>query len=513
MRFQIQLKRWWTVLALLPNIFQKSTLAFILRDDVTHATRYSHRITRLGSSSTLQRKISVENHLCPQAESYTSEVEKTQKNECLFTALYQTINVGPEDLLRIEENECGVRGIYLNRHVQAGDVILRIPLSSCLRDDQPPYWFTRREPEVEGSVMPSDWATRLAASLIDAKLKPSCDVIQFHPSEHKGSKSRATDLWLSLLPESKFLRATLPVHWSTSLLQSARCTALELAVDSAFFARAQAVEDLMQALATALSADMFELNYRELRQECEDALDVIQTRSCRVMTETVRDWPNQPLRLVAPVFDFINHDGAPNARFSLENLDENFDSEKHLIVRLICDLEANTEVLIDYGDSARPAWKCLASYGFVPPYDESLEKAEDEDDDQQQEVAEVYMDGVRYEVGPNSIPHEMVAAIITTSQGGSRTLPEPVEEVKFTPDIAIRLARRISDAAFHLLTDPPIVEEDDDADDDNMYQSAEEILSARLAASLRWNQHRILMACSLGLRDWAVQANSRGQAT
>jgi hypothetical protein len=84
-----------------------------------------------------------------------------------------------------------------------------------------------------------------------------------------------------------------------------------------------------------------------------------------------------------------------------------------------------------------------------------------------------------------------------------------------TAEIAERLPYRLSEVAFYLLvndhqdenvslvTDEETDEEDDAKDDDD--ESAETILSTQLAASLRWNQHRILLTCSQGLQDWAAQ--------
>jgi hypothetical protein len=45
---------------------------------------------------------------------------------------------------------------------------------------------------------------------------------------------------------------------------------------------------------------------------------------------------------------------------------------------------------------------------------------------------------------------------------------------------------------------------DDDDDDDTDAQSALEIWSSRLAAQLRFHQHRILLACAQGLGEWAA---------
>jgi len=134
----------------------------------------------------------------------------------------------------------------------------------------------------------------------------------------------------------------------------------------------------------------------------------------------------------------------------------------------------------------------LASYGFVPKYKQGCA-------DGDHHVAEVYMDGVRYEVGPTTIPQDMVVAMSDKIHPRFEDEP-PDPEITLTPHVAIRLAKRISDAAFEMLLHSV---EDPDS------QSAEEIISSQLAASLRWNQHRILVACSLGLRDYAVGEQSQ----
>jgi hypothetical protein len=146
----------------------------------------------------------------------------------------------------------------------------------------------------------------------------------------------------------------------------------------------------------------------------------------------------------------------------------------------LSNLDAGDQVLIDYGESTRPPHKCLSSYGFVP----TITNGEQVDDDRV--LAEVNIDGVRYEVGPTSIPEAMIEAMVPST-----------EEVMLTPEIATHLARRLSDEAFHLVLNRLEVKE-------SVPEAPHEILSSKLAASLRWNQHRILLACSLGLSDWAV---------
>jgi hypothetical protein len=397
--------------------------------------------------------------------------------------LCEAVCVEPAGLLRLQESSTGVRGVYLNCPVQANEIVLSIPVTKCLCDDTPPTWMPVLTEEDDASC---GWAARLAACLLEEQL--------FKQEQQESH----TKLWLSLLPNPEFLRASLPIHWEEDLLQSTRCTALEVAVDTAFFGRAGAVQDLVAVVREKQKTD----NTDTVQRWVENALDVVQTRTCRVSGNR---------RLLAPVFDCLNHDGSnANAGFELQG--------DRLVVSALVDLQEGQEVLIDYGESARPAWKCLTSYGFVP----SFPFPGDEEDEYA--LAEVYMNGIRYEVGPSFIPVEMVAAALDSSIVEDANMvgyPPEDESVELTPDIAIRLERRLSQVAFQLLVDPPTgtstssSNDDDDLSDEEDVEdedeTAERILSSQLAASLRWNQHRILSKCALGLREWAAQQSFSGE--
>ncbi len=74
-------------------------------------------------------------------------------------------------------------------------------------------------------------------------------------------------------------------------------------------------------------------------------------------------------------------------------------------VRATCNNAKGEELLVNYGDSARPAWRCLSSYGFVPEYDVDLEV---EDDWQNVEsVTKLWMNGLRFEVDPHLVPYDL----------------------------------------------------------------------------------------------------------
>ena len=420
-------------------------------------------------------------------DSVPSVIEPSIRNVTDLSRLCESLGVMPSNLLHLETSDNGVRGVHVSRGVPKNDVLLSIPLDSCLRDDTPPAWFLKAHGEDDSpTLQPNAWATRLAASLIDTQMSSQCP---------DGIK-----LWLQLLPDAKLLRASLPVHWDEELVSSTQCTALELAVDSAYFSRAEAIADLTMALVDNGTNDK---NAEEL---CDNALDVVQTRSCRVEASD-----GTYIRLLAPIFDFINHASTCNAVFSLEKDD--------LVVRATRDLSAKEQVFIDYGDSARPHWRCLASYGFVPEYSE-----QDEDTN----VAEVYVHGKRFEVGPSTIPVDLVETVEALSISEGHYEPhhsvDDKSEAILSPSIATRISKRLRQVAFQLVLGPINEEEElatmyEDAVDENdeqeeKYQVPEDLVSARLAASLRYAQHRTLLACARGLMELSegnVIARMRGE--
>ena len=420
------------------------------------------------------------------------------------------LQANPADLLYLAIED-GERGVYVNEAIEEGDAILRIPLSSCIRDDCPPGWYQdaiQQRAHDDGDLdnvednphhyNPSQWATRLAASLLSFQMNLS-------ESEISSPVKQGQHTWLSMMPDEKILRASLPIHWSEDIVSSAKCTALELSIDTSFFARAEAVADLTAALGKELSSS---LTADELERKCQNVLDLVQTRSCRVEAlDGAKLCPQ--LRVLAPIFDFINHGsarhdgvGSANAYFGLE--DEQYRNDSMLVVRAKRSIAKDEEVLFDYGDSTRPSWRCLASYGFVPEYritspDDEWEGEEDES------VAEVFMDGSRYEVGSHIVPFEMVEAATFSLEEEQNTndidYDKKRQEVTcLSPEVALRIGKRVSDAAYQLLVE--------DVNDEEIENDLETIISYRSAASLRWSQHHVLLACATGLRDYAMNSNS-----
>lgn len=446
-------------------------------------------------------------------------------------------------LIQSEENS-DERGLFLTRDMPADSMLLSIPLSSCLCDDSPPEWFYEKiehpssssihsdnnndnddgenmmmEEEVSALLSddsnnhlhnPSQWATRLAASILDLQQ------LSKEKEDDNAGLLRGQKQWLSMLPNPSLLRASLPVHWTDETLSEARSCALELAVDSAYFARAEAVNTLMDGLLRRRPRHTHDNNNNnnkeEERRRCHDALDIVQTRTCRVDR---LNGLHPPMRLLAPIFDFINHSANSNASFRLEQQEE----EAFLVVRATRDMSRGEEVFLNYGENAHPAWKCLASYGFVP------ELSDEENDEEDQNVAEVFMDGVRYEVGRHTVPFEMVeAAAISLREeeedddaGCDNDNTNNEEENPLTPAVALRIAKRISDVGYDMLLENAKQKRPQevvvlDKGEVNL-SSAAEIRASSLAAFLRFSQHRVLLACAKGLEDYAVRSMGLGGNT
>jgi hypothetical protein len=158
-----------------------------------------------------------------------------------------------------------------------------------------------------------------------------------------------------------------------------------------------------------------------------------------------------------------------------------------LVVRALKDLTGGEEVLIDYGDSARPAWKCLNSYGFVPINDPKSDIVED---GFVENVAELWMNGLRFEVDPHSIPFDLVEV------AGAQTMLEGTEnnsnEEPLSPSVVKAIAKRSSEAALHML----LVSDLSDKEDTPEYRH-----SATLSALLRKSQYKVLDAFTENLKS------------
>jgi hypothetical protein len=426
---------------------------------------------------------------------------RNSKNPSLSRLCCLLLGSNGNDLLRFDSAAPDeVRGIYLNRPVQRKECLLKLPLDMCLNDQHPPAWLSFSSTTEESSD--NKWATRLAASWMDVYLQ--CSKNNESGSSAEDSFLQVHKLWLSLLPDPAFLKASLPIHWSEEVVANARSTNLEMAVDAAYFVRADAIQALVESINSSSKYANI-MTKEEFINLAERALDVVQTRSCRIEREN-----GEYSRVLAPIFDFINHgprmknddnsnprnNGIANAWFVREGDD--------LVVRALYDLHQDEEILIDYGASSRPAWKCLLSYGFIPQYNY---KTSTEDD-----VAEVYMMGQRYEVTTGAIPVDMVveAARVTAIDvhpifSNNSVSPPATVGVALTPEVATRIADRCEEVGFFLLLEPDLDPYQDFDEAEAVKLAPSEILSHRLAASLRWSQHKVLMACAAGLRRFVTE--------
>ncbi len=440
------------------------------------------------------------------------------KREYTLQELCESFGADPKGLTSLQTHNGG-RGVFLNEDVEENDIILQIPLESCIRDDKPPDWYAEARAEMQHQAddddnprhyNPSEWAVRLAASLIDLQVRYG----------GTGAPLTAKGKWLSMMPDADYLRASLPVHWTEKNIEKAKCTALELSNDSTYFMRAEAISDLTHAFQSSKEASFkLEENGQDLKTICSNSWDLVQTRSCRVeRIDGIQLCP--PLRVLAPIFDFINHgssqyigEGSSNAYFGLEGNDEEGELLA-LTVRARRGIRAKEEVLIDYGDSARPAWRCLASYGFVPKYRE-MGPDNEHLGGTDESVAELFYNGKRYEVSTDTIPTELVEAAYATyldEEVGAAAFNEINENEDedeladiFPPEVALRIAKRISDAAFDLLIDHPEgTGDEDDYKNENSFVDAD-ATAKKLASSLRLSQHQVLLACAVGIRDYAVR--------
>mmetsp|Transcript_8431 Transcript_8431/g.9849 ORF Transcript_8431/g.9849 Transcript_8431/m.9849 type:complete len:212 (+) Transcript_8431:273-908(+) len=187
--------------------------------------------------------------------------------------------------------------------------------------------------------------------------------------------------------------------------------------------------------------------------------------------------PPPPMRVLAPIFDMINHSPNHNAEFIRDG--------DTMIVRALRDIDADAEVFINYGGSTEPAWKCLFSYGFVPLVEEVYET----------DTAELLVDGVHFEVSPVDIPLELIRYEATGSwKPQTNSEEEEEEEIELTLEIGQRIIDRLLDAATNL----------ESYVSSKSLQEGEEtsVVAPVSLADLRESNRRTLLACAGGLREF-----------
>lgn len=320
------------------------------------------------------------------------------------------------DDLQLIESEQAYRGVYYcgEANICPGDVVFKIPLDSLC-------------------ILSDDddrWAFELATKLSERMLRED-------PS--KDSSNDVDVHWFSLFPKPDELSATLPIHWDEILLESVSCLAMQAAVDAAYFAR-------------GVNNDM--LSY---------CLDLVQTRVCRMNGDT---------RCLAPLFDCLNHhDEHPNCEFTCDGT--------HLIVSSIAEIRNSDELSIHYGDaSTKPPWRCLVSYGFVPPLGN-------------EEQVEVVLNDRRFVIHETEVPEDLVAMY----SSGDEVLLDDV--AAFAISDALEDYRQNKVSRFIRLTES--------------YEPMNENAAAskRLALELLNRNEYVVRLCATNLRQWA----SRQQET
>uniref|UniRef100_A0A448ZK75 SET domain-containing protein n=1 Tax=Pseudo-nitzschia multistriata TaxID=183589 RepID=A0A448ZK75_9STRA len=386
----------------------------------------------------------------------------------------------PSDLLRLDSNN-GIRGVYANKSLKEGEILLKMPLSSCLRDDQPPLWLLEHqqqdqseEESSESALLIQDWVTRLAACVLEKqheqKIKKEADCLD-----------RATQAWLKLLPSRSLLRQFLPIHWPESILSETNYMPLELAVDSAYFARAAPMGDLMGAIPSSYCN-----NGGEIQDTIEWALDLVQTRSCRCALRFSGESTGgdvKDLRVLVPVFDMINHSPEPNAEF--------FRKDDYMMVQALRDIAADDQVCISYGGSTVPAWRRLFSYGFCDTSGGDGDGFAVYEDDTVEIVLE---DRFRFEVSPTEIPGELIQ--YQAQQAAGIDSDEPLD-IELTPEIGLAIVDHLTNAAANS-------KRKRDEAINAATNSSEESLSVplRLVGDLHESHRRTLLTCAGGLREY-----------
>jgi len=412
----------------------------------------------------------------------SSLLHSTNTNDdTILPKLCNLFDASPTDTLSLRTSNEGLRGIYTNKPVGENDVILQIPLASCITDAEPPKWLQQQggggsddgdndSTSTANAVSVESWVTRLTANLLEG---------------YKLNNNHKSDEWFQLFPTD--LREILPIHWDTDTeyFNDNLDTRLEMAVDSAYFARTGVLSDLVTSLTKASL-----IGTAVTERDVEHCLDLVQTRSCRVECSS-GDSGAPPLRVLAPIFDMINHSINPNAEFIRDG--------DTMEVRALRDISADDEVFISYGSSTQPAWKCLFSYGFVPD--------DDADEVYETDAAELKLvdkDGtvLRFEVSPVDIPLELIRYEATGSawnkdQTTEQCLANPVEEEMglLTVDVGNRILERIMVAADELkgsISEPLIQEEG----------GVNVAASVSLLADLRESNRRTLLACASGLQEF-----------
>jgi hypothetical protein len=262
--------------------------------------------------------------------------------------------------LVLRENSFGIRGIHIADNTVHGgecvapnDILLSVPLSSCLRSDRRIHWDDIDETN-NGSMDPDqqehydgDWPFRLSQAFLQHET--SVAHVQQSPSYWEA--------YLELLPDRNQLHKTLPVHWSEKALKATSLKSFKIRSEADWKYRSEIKSRLLQIYGADLC------NKLSFSRTFDDLYDLITTRACQIELDGRKGY------ILAPVFDMLNHasHGWNNASYKLERT-KTFDDNGggfSLVVRSKRELDPGEEILIDYGECTRDL-NCLHNYGFLP---------------------------------------------------------------------------------------------------------------------------------------------------
>ena len=118
------------------------------------------------------------------------------------------------------------------------------------------------------------------------------------------------------------------------------------------------------------------------------------------------------------------------------------------------------------------------------------------------------------QVGPSFVPVEMVeASVIAIAEEQTSVIDQRMTDITFddfgdasllTPDVAIPIAKRLSEVAFQLILEPG-AELESETHGEAKDVAAAEVVAAELAANLRWSQFNVLLSCADAMREYASE--------
>ena len=298
------------------------------------------------------------------------------------------------------------RGLGASKSMVAGEEILKIPISSCILpidtdddDDGDGYTYANEEDE----------EVLLAVSFI-----------------HSLKNKKNYNNWRLMLPSTKEFQSCLPIYWSDdkiNMLLSYTGYDHGLLNQTVSLLRIRRVKNI-KSIIDITNCSTEEASY---------ALDIIQTRSCRV-SEDIDDYDDDDddsIQILTPIFDLLNHDNDPNKVNAYYNLGSTYTDGYTFIVRALRTIRKDEEIIINYGSSTNQPWQCLLHYGFVPSTTAILNHY----------TATIAHEKKFFYVTPNSIPYSLLYTLQTQEKISSSSTKNKQEyKLIFTSEFALQIA-------------------------------------------------------------------------